>query len=79
MQEAHLQVLHSFKMIELYDKWVLKINELFDKFHDFHVGGGSTVVYKHQHLLLNDIMKNQSTIVDNMPAFKEIYSLNEPN
>jgi len=79
VQEAHLQVLHSFKMIELYDKWVLKINELFDKFHDFHVGGGSTVVYKHQHLLLNDIMKNQSTIVDNMPAFKEIYSLNEPN
>ena len=49
------------------------------KFHDFHVRGGSTVVYKHQRLLLNDIMKNQSTIVDNMPAFKEIYSLNKPN
>lgn len=79
VQEAHLQVLHSFKMIELFDKWVLKINELFDKFHDFHVGAGSTKVYKHQRLLLNDIMKNQSTIVDNMPAFKEIYSLNEPN
>jgi hypothetical protein len=78
VQEAHLQVLHSFKMIELFDKWVLKINELFGKFHDFHVGGGSTVVYKHQHLFLQDIMKNQSTIVDNMPAFKEIYSLSEP-
>jgi hypothetical protein len=75
VQEAHLQVLHSFKMIELFDKWVLKINELFDKFHDFHVGAGSTKVYKHQRLLLDDIMKNQSTIVDNMPAFKEIYSL----
>jgi hypothetical protein len=62
-------------MIELFDKWVLKINELFDKFHDFHVGAGSTKVYKHQRLLLDDIMKNQSTIVDNMPAFKEIYSL----
>ena len=78
VQEAHLQVLHPFKMIELFDKWVFKINELFGKFHDFHVGGGSTVVYKHQHLFLQDIMKNQSTIVDNMPAFKEIYSLSEP-
>jgi hypothetical protein len=56
---------------------VLKINELFGKFYDFHVGVGSKVVYKHQHLFLQDIMKNQSTIVDNMPAFKELYSLNK--
>jgi len=75
VQEAHLQVLHSFKMIELFDKWVFKINELFDNFHDFHVGGGSNVVYNHQNLLLKDILKNQSTIIDNKPAFKEIYSL----
>ena len=79
VQEAHLQVLHSFKMIELFDKWVFKINELFDKFHDFHIGGGSTVAYKHQHLFLQKIMKNQSTIVDNTADFKEIFSLSEPN
>lgn len=78
VQEAHLQVLHSFKMIELFDKWVFKINELFDKFHDFHVGRVSTVAYKHQHLFLQEIMKNQSTIVDNTPDFKEIFSLSEP-
>ena len=48
IQESHLQILYEFRMIELFDKWIFKINDTLDLFHDYHVGAGSQKVYKHQ-------------------------------
>ena len=75
IQEAHLQVMHAFKMVELFDKWVFKINELFGKFINFHIGGGSNIVYPNQYNLLNKMLENNHTIIDNTLGWKEIFKL----
>ena len=72
IQESHLQVMFSFQMIELFDKWVFKINELFGMFKDFHVGGGSKLVYSHHYKLLDEILKNDNTLIDNIPGWSEV-------
>jgi hypothetical protein len=75
IQESHLQVMNSFQMIELFDKWVFKINELFGMFFDFHVGGGSKLVYSHHFKLLDEILKNNKTLIDNIPGRNDIIRL----
>ena len=76
IQESHLQVMNSFQMIELFDKWVFKINELFGMFFDFHVGGGSKLVYSHHYQLLDEILKNNKTIIDGIQGWNDITRLN---
>ena len=75
IQESHLQVMYSFQMIELFDKWVFKINELFGMFEDFHVGGGSKMVYSHHYKLLNEVLNNNNTLIDNIPGWSEVIGL----
>ena len=66
VQEAHLKVLNAFNMIEMYDKWIFKIQELFGKFNDLEIGGGSTVVYEHQiKFLKTEVLKSNETLIDN--------------
>jgi len=75
IQESHLQVLYAFNMVELFDKWVFKINELFGQFIDFHVGAGSKTVYMHQYKLLNKMLENTHTLIDDIPGWTEIIHL----
>lgn len=77
VQESHLQIMYSFKMIELFDKWVFKINELFGEFIDFHVGVGSKLVYSHQYKLLNKMLENTHTLIDNIPGWKNVLKFEE--
>lgn len=77
VQESHLQIMYSFKMVELFDKWVFKINELFGEFIDFHIGGGSKIVYSHQYKLLNEMLENTHTLVDNVPGWKNVLKFND--
>ena len=75
IQESHLQVMNSFQMIELFDRWVFKINELFGIFEDFHVGGGSKMVYSHHHKSLNKILNNNNTLIDNIPGWSDVVGI----
>ena len=81
VQEAHIEILKSFKMVDLYDAWVYKINELFDKFDDMHIGASSDIVYGEQKILLEDMLNSNKTLIDDVQEwkyFKKIEKLNEP-
>tara|TARA_B110000259_G_C13993017_1_gene393288 strand:+ start:209 stop:1744 length:1536 start_codon:yes stop_codon:yes gene_type:complete len=71
IQESHLQVMCSFKLVELFDKWVFKINELFGVFENFHVGGGSKLVYSHQYEFLKEFLNDNKTLIDNVDLWGE--------
>lgn len=49
--------------------------KLFDMFFDFHVGGGSKLVYSHHFKLLDEILKNNKTLIDNIPRWNDIIRL----
>ena len=66
VQEAHLMVMKSFNIIEMYDKWIFKIQELFGKFNGLEIGGGSKLVFDHQAKFLNsEVLKSNETLIDN--------------
>lgn len=44
-------------------------------FFDFHVGGGSKLVYSHHFKLLDEILKNNKTLIDNIPRWNDIIRL----
>ena len=46
-------------------------------FKDFHVGGGSKLVYSHHYQLLDKILKNDNTLIDNIPGWSEVIGLNK--
>jgi len=49
VQLAHLRIMHHFKIIELYELWLRKIEELFGAQNsDLYVGGSSDFVYRDQ-------------------------------
>ena len=66
VQEAHLRVMKSFNIIEMYDKWIFKIQELFGKFNGLEIGGGSKLVFDHQAKFLNsELLKSNETLIVN--------------
>ena len=71
VQESHLRIMHSFKMIELFDRWVLKLDEIFGGFLDFRIGADSNIVYLHQHDFLKTILKSNLTLIENKPFWKD--------
>ena len=74
IQESHLQILYEFRMIELFDKWIFKLNDTLDLFHDYHVGAGSQKVYKHQYEFLLGMLNVTKTLIDDKKGWKEIVS-----
>ena len=73
VQEAHLRVMKSFNIIEMYDKWIFKIQELFGKFNGLEIGGGSKLVFDHQAKFLNsELLKSNETLIDN----KDYWTIN---
>ena len=68
VQQSHAQVLNEFQMIELFDLWVFKLNEVFDLFNDMHIGVGSKIVYAHHVAMLHETLKRNKTTVDNIIA-----------
>ena len=77
VQEAHLEVLKSFKMIELFDAWVYKINELFGKYDDLHIGASSKIVYEEQKILLEDNLTANKTLIDDVQAWKYLKKIDK--
>ena len=68
VQLAHLRIMHHFKIIELYELWLRKIEELFGAQNsDLYVGGSSDFVYHDQLKRLEGILKIDRTKISKDP------------
>lgn len=72
VQEAHLLVLRHFKMAELYDFWLQKIDLLFGtQNQQLYLDTTSDVIYKDQYLRLPDVLKTDRIEITKEASFKE--------
>ena len=72
VQLAHLRIMHHFKIIELYELWLRKIEELFGAQNsDLFVGESSDFVYRDQLKRLEGILKIDRTKISKDPFWIE--------
>jgi len=76
MQEAHLQILNKFQMVELFDFWVSKLSVVMKKdFSDMLIGAPSNLVYTQQAQKLPEIIGANQVEVSKDDAFKAVFNL----
>ncbi|MGB0393542.1 MAG: hypothetical protein ACPGCK_06690, partial [Flavobacteriaceae bacterium] len=74
VQLAHLRIMRHFKIIELYELWLGKIEELFGAQNpDLYVGESSDFVYREQLARLEGILKIDRTKISKDPFWVEKY------
>ena len=72
VQRAHLQIMHEFKIIELYELWLHKIEQLFGRQNpNLFIGANSNVVYKHQFLKISEVLGTGRLKIDKQPFWVE--------
>ena len=72
VQLAHLRIMHHFKIIELYELWLRKIEELFGaQNQELYVGESSDFVYREQLVRLEGILKVDRTKISKDPFWIE--------
>ena len=72
VQSAHLRIMHHFKIVELYELWLRKIEELFGAQNpDLYVGESSDFVYKEQFARLEGILKTDKIKISKDPFWVE--------
>ena len=72
VQRAHLQIMHEFKIIELYELWLHKIEQLFGRQNpNLFIGANSHVVYKHQFLKISEVLSTGRLKIDKQPFWVE--------
>ena len=72
IQMAHLRILHHFKVVELYDLWLRKIEDLFGhQNHELYVGASSDVVYKDQYARLPQVLKSDHIEISKKPFWED--------
>ena len=64
LQEAHLQIMNEFNMVELFDKWVGKLDELFGNFNYLKIGLDSRNVYTHWLGILKEVLRQNRIQID---------------
>ena len=68
VQLAHLGIMHHFKVIELYELWLKKLEDLFGAQNDnLYVGASSDIVYTDQYNRLPGILKSDRTEISKKP------------
>ena len=68
VQLAHLGIMHHFKVIELYELWLKKLEDLFGAQNDnLYVGASSDIVYMDQYNRLPGILKSDRTEISKKP------------
>jgi len=71
VQLAHL-IMHEFKIIELYELWLHKIEQLFGRQNpNLFIGANSHVVYKHQFLKISEVLSTGILKIDKQPFWVE--------
>ena len=69
---AHLQIMHEFKIIELYELWLKKIEDLFgDQNKDLYIGASSDIVYKDQYSRLETVLKTDRVEISKQPFWSD--------
>ena len=69
---AHLQIMHEFKIIELYELWLKKIEDLFgDQNKDLYVGASSDIAYKDQYRRLETVLKTDRVEISKEPFWSD--------
>jgi hypothetical protein len=69
---AHLQIMHEFKIIELYELWLKKIEDLFgDQNKDLYIGASSDIVYKDQYKRLEGVLKTDRVEISKKPFWSD--------
>ena len=64
--------MHHFKIVELYELWLRKIEELFGAQNpDLYVGESSDFVYKEQFAILEGILKTDKIKISKDPFWVE--------
>jgi len=72
VQSAHLRIMHHFKIVELYELWLRKIEELFGAQNpDLYVGESSDFVYREQFARLEGILKTDKIKISKDPFWVE--------
>ena len=72
VQYAHLRILHHFRIVELYELWLNKIEDLFGAQNpELFIGQSSDFVYREQLSRLNMIMKVDRTKISKDPFWIE--------
>ena len=72
IQMAHLQIMHEFKIIELYELWLKKIEDLFgDQNKDLYIGASSDIVYKDQYKRLEGVLKTDRVEISKKPFWSD--------
>jgi|TARA_B110000037_G_scaffold209763_1_gene259266 hypothetical protein len=68
VQLAHLGIMHHFKVIELYELWLKKLEDLFGAQNDnLYVGASSDIVYMDHYNRLPGILKSDRTEISKKP------------
>ena len=69
---AHLQIMHEFKIIELYELWLKKIEDLFgNQNKDLYIGASSDIVYKDQYRRLESVLKTDRVEISKQPFWSD--------
>ncbi len=72
VQMAHLQIMHEFKIIELYELWLKKIEDLFgDQNKDLYIGASSDIVYMDQYKRLEAVLKTDRVEISKQPFWSD--------
>jgi hypothetical protein len=72
VQLAHLQIMHRFNIIELYQMWLKKMEDLFGAQNsELYVGASSDIVYVDQLARLEGILNIDRTIITKKPFWAQ--------
>lgn len=72
VQLAHLQIMHRFNIIELYQMWLKKMEDLFGAQNsELYVGASSDIVYTDQLARLEGILNIDRTIITKKPFWAQ--------
>ena len=76
-QRSHINVLHAFNTIELFDLWLKQLAVVFNYKHDFYIGASSALVYDQFVNALPEIIKADRIDLISTENWKEKYTLKD--
>ena len=72
VQLAHLGIMHHFKVVELYEFWLKKLENLFGaQYDDLYVGLSSDIAYMDQYKRLRGVLKTDYTQISKKPFWED--------
>lgn len=78
VQLAHLRIMHHFKIIELYELWLKKLEDLFGPQNDnLYIGASSDIVYMDQFNRLPGILESDRTEISKKPFWEDKLMVNK--